>query len=137
MTDGPGPSTARIPPRARASRLTLLLLVAGNLGLQLAAVRLIKEASLLPPSRLLAIGVLMAGALTFAFGRFLLWGAMHKRFPLSVAYPVNALIFPLIVLMAWTYGEAVSVPQALGAALVTSGVLLALLASPAEEAAGP
>ena len=64
---GNGPAPAR---RGRW-KLTLLLLVAGNLGLQLTAARLIKEASLLPASEILAIALLMAVVLVLAFGRFL------------------------------------------------------------------
>jgi drug/metabolite transporter (DMT)-like permease len=128
-----------LPTRGRQgrSRSLLLLLVAGNVTLQLTAVRLIKDASLLPPSRFIAIGMLAAVIMVLAFGRFLLWGAMHQRYPLSLSYPVNALIFPLIVLMAWGYGEPVSSDQAIGAILVSAGVFLALLAAPADEPLGP
>lgn len=117
----------------------LLLLVTGNVGLQLAAVRLIKDAALLPPSRYVAIGLLGALVMVLAFGRFLLWGAMHRRYPLSLSYPVSAVIFPLVVLMAWGYGEPVSSDQAIGAILVSIGVFLAILASPApaDEPSGP
>jgi drug/metabolite transporter (DMT)-like permease len=117
----------------------LLLLVAGNVALQLTAVRLVKDASLLPPSRYIAIGVLAAVIMVLSFGRFLLWGEMHRRYPLSLSYPVNAVIFPLIVVMAWGYGEPVSADQAIGAILVSIGVFLAMAASPApaDEPSGP
>ena len=118
---------------AGGSRLRLLLLAAGNLGLQLAAVKLIKQTSLMPPTHYVAIAAMTVLILALAFGRFLFWGAMHKRYPLSLSYPVNALIFPMVVLMAWTYDEPVSTAQAVGAVLVTAGVFLALWSSPSEE----
>jgi drug/metabolite transporter (DMT)-like permease len=100
-----------------------------NIALQLTNATLIKFASNLSPLQLgLIAGVLVSVAI-LSFGRFVVWGAMHKRFPVSLAYPASALFFPCLVAVAAAFGEPVSAAQILGAGLVTAGVLLLLLPS--------
>ena len=55
-------------------------------------------------------------------GRFLLWGYIHRHYPISVSYPLNSAFFPLILLMGYYYGEVVSVNEIIGVALITLGV---------------
>jgi len=54
--------------------------------------------------------------------RFLLWGYIHRHYPLSLSYPINSLFFPFILIMGYYYGEPVSFYQVLGVILITSGV---------------
>lgn len=117
--------------RRRATAL-LVAFVVGNVFLQLLAAKLIKDASALPPSRMLAMAFLLGIVLVLAAARFVVWGEMHKRYPLSLAYPASALFFPLVVALAWFYGEAVTRMNLAGAALVTAGVVLCLLGNPGE-----
>jgi drug/metabolite transporter (DMT)-like permease len=107
----------------------LLALVALNIGLQLLNATLIKFASGLSAARLEWIAVVLVLVAGLSVGRFVVWGAMHKRFPVSVAYPATALFFPCLVAVAAAFGEPVSGAQIAGAALVTGGVLLLLLPS--------
>ncbi len=111
----------------RASALALVAFVCGNIALQLLAAKLIKDAATIPLSRPLLLAGLLGLVLALASLRFVIWGEMHKRYPFSLAYPASALFFPMVVVLAWTYGEAVTRWQAAGAGLVTVGVMLAIL----------
>ncbi|TAN11884.1 MAG: hypothetical protein EPN34_06075 [Burkholderiaceae bacterium] len=64
--------------------------------------------------------------------RLMVWGAIHKRFPVSTAYPITALFFPCLLILAWLYGEHISLIQITGASLVVAGVVI-LLWRPARE----
>jgi drug/metabolite transporter (DMT)-like permease len=121
--------------RHRATAL-LVAFVAGNVSLQLFAAKLVKDASALPPSQPFALALLLGVVLVLAAARFMVWGEMHKRYPLSLAYPANALFFPLVMALAWFYGETVTRMNIAGAALVTAGVVLCLLGNP-DEAPDP
>lgn len=105
----------------------LLALVALNIGLQLANAALIKFASGLSAAQLGLIAAVLSLVAVLSFGRFVVWGAMHKRFPVSIAYPATALFFPCLVAVAAAFGEPVSATQVIGAGLVTLGVLLLVL----------
>lgn len=69
---------------------------------------------------LVAVGIVLVIALNGA--RFLLWGSIHKRYPLSHTYPLTALFFPLILLVAYLFGEPVRVQQIGGTILICLGV---------------
>lgn len=120
-------------PPARTRTGLLLILVAVNIGLQLINASLIKYATGLLHAKPLLVAGLLAIVLALSFGRFVVWGAMHKRFPVSVAYPATALFFPCVVALAYLYGEHVSIAQASGAALVSLGVIALLRPSTAAE----
>ncbi|MGH9522844.1 MAG: hypothetical protein ACRD3E_09965 [Terriglobales bacterium] len=104
----------------------LLGLVALNIILQLVNAALIKYASGHTAEQAGLVTLVLATVTVLSFGRFLVWGAMHKRYPVSIAYPATALFFPCLVVIAAAYGEPVSLAQALGACLVTLGVVLLL-----------
>ncbi len=55
--------------------------------------------------------------------RFLVWGYVHKRYPLSHSYPLNSMFFPLMLAVAWAYGEAIRFNQVAGTALISLGVI--------------
>jgi len=111
----------------RASALALLAFVCGNIALQLLAAKLIKDAAAVPLSRPFLLAFLLGVVLALASLRFVIWGEMHKRYPFSLAYPASALFFPMVVALAWTYGETITSWQAAGAVLVTTGVMLSIL----------
>ncbi|MDB4575810.1 hypothetical protein N9112_02510, partial [bacterium] len=54
--------------------------------------------------------------------RFLLWGYIHKHYPLSLSYPLNSVFFPFVLIMGYYYGEPISYFQIIGVVLITSGV---------------
>lgn len=121
---------------AKQATALLLAFVAGNVALQLFSAKLVKDAADMPSSRPLAMGALLGVVLLLAAVRFLVWGEMHKRYPLSLAYPASALFFPMVVALAWAYGETLTPANLAGAALVTIGVVLCLLGNP-DEAPDP
>lgn len=47
---------------------------------------------------------------------------MHRRWPLSHTYPMTAVFFPLIIIMAAAYGEPIRLNQVLGGLLIAAGV---------------
>jgi drug/metabolite transporter (DMT)-like permease len=122
--DQQSPSAGSVPRQRRTG--LLLGLVALNIILQLVNASLIKIASGLTTAQMLLVELVLALVALLSFGRLLVWGAMHKRFPVSIAYPATALFFPCVVAVAAAFGEHVSFTQLLGACLVTSGVLLLL-----------
>ena len=116
-------------PRVRLRAGLLLALVALNIALQLANAALIKFASGLSAAQLGLVAAVLVVVAGLSFARFVVWGAMHKRFPVSIAYPATALFFPCLVAIAAAFGETVSAAQILGAGIVTLGVLMLLLPS--------
>ena len=120
---------ANATPRGRLRTGLLLALVALNIALQLVNAALMKFASGLPAAELGLLAAVLVLVAVLSFGRFVVWGAMHKRFPVSVAYPATALFFPCLVAVAAAFGEPVYATQILGAGIVTGGVLLLLLPS--------
>ncbi|MBB6184229.1 hypothetical protein [Oleiagrimonas soli] len=97
-----------------------------NIAMQLINASIIKYATQLLHVSPVLVALLLSAVIVLSFGRFLVWGAMHKRFPVSVAYPATALFFPCVVVLAYVYGEHVTTAQALGAGLVSLGVILLL-----------
>ena len=64
-------------------------------------------------------------ALVVYGGATLLWIVLLQRVPLSRAYPFAALGFVLVpAASAWLFGERITLPYVLGAALVVVGILV-------------
>jgi drug/metabolite transporter (DMT)-like permease len=113
---------------------TLLLVLVGiNIVLQLTSASLIKYAAGLGHAQVWALLGILSVVMALSLGRFAAWHAMHRRFPVSVAYPATALFFPCLVTLAWFLGEPVSLRQALGAVLVTLGVLMLIRTDADQE----
>lgn len=104
----------------------LLALVSINIALQLINASLLKYAAVMLHDHRGLVVMLLFVVIGLSFGRFAVWGAMHKRYPVSVAYPATAMFFPCLVALAYVYGEPVSVQQVCGAVAVSMGVLLLL-----------
>lgn len=99
------------------------LVVLTTVALQIGAALVLKALADHPhtPMLMLAAGLALVVALNGL--RFIAWGAAHKRFPLSLTYPLSAVFFPLMLLVSWQYGEPVAVRQVVGTVLITTGVL--------------
>jgi drug/metabolite transporter (DMT)-like permease len=117
-------TTGTVPPHRRIG--LLLALVTLNIGLQLVNAALIKYASRLTAGQLVVVVLVLTLVVILSFARFVVWGGMHKRFPVSIAYPATALFFPCLVAVAAAFGEHVSAAQIAGACLVTGGVIMLL-----------
>ncbi|MBI5136221.1 MAG: hypothetical protein HZA24_02670 [Nitrospirae bacterium] len=70
---------------------------------------------------------LLVGAVAFVAGlnclRFLVWGVAHKKYPLSLSYPLSSMFFPLMLGVSYLYGDPVRLTQVAGTGLITLGVL--------------
>ena len=114
--------------------VALVLLTLLNVGLQLASAALLKFASLRVDPALAFLLPVMGAVLALNVGRFVIWNAIHKRYPVSFAYPLSALFFPAVVALAWAMGERVGAWQVAGASLVMAGSILILVSG--QDAAG-
>lgn len=57
--------------------------------------------------------------------RFLLWGAIHKRYEMSKSYPLTASFFPLIFIVSLMQGETVlSWQKIMGVVMIVLGLLV-------------
>lgn len=112
----------------------LLALVSVNIALQLINASLLKYAAVMLHDHRTLVIMLLVVVIGLSFGRFAVWGAMHKRYPVSIAYPATALFFPCLVALSYVYGESVSTDQVFGAVFVSAGVLLLL--RPSRHARG-
>jgi len=68
---------------------------------------------------LLAAGI--AAVVFLNLVRLGVWGAAHKRFPLSTTFPLSSLFYPMMLLVAVAYGDPVGARQLVGAGLITAG----------------
>jgi len=99
-----------------------LAVVTVTVLLQLLGAAFLKQASLSARLGLLVPALLILCAFGVQGLRFLLWGYAHKRWPLSVTYPLTAIFFPMLIGLAAFYGEPVTLQQWLGGLCITAGV---------------
>lgn len=69
--------------------------------------------------------------------RFVAWGYLHHRFPLSHVYPLTALFFPCVLLLATLRGDSITPLQIAGTLLITAGSVLMATASRDETGNDP
>ena len=106
----------------KKSNLQALVLVLGTVILGLISAWWLKEAANNQHISLSALILLIGVVVGVNAARFLIWGYVHRHYPLSFSYPLNSLFFPSILIMAYFYGEPVRLPQILGVVLITGGV---------------
>ena len=92
--------------------------------MQLGSALLLKLAPDLHRDNLLSVGLILAAVLLLNLVLFVTWGALHRRFPIGIAYPASAAFLPALLAMAWWLGEDISPQQLVGAAIVLFGVCL-------------
>lgn len=62
--------------------------------------------------------------------KFLLWGNIHKKYLLSDSYPITAIFFPLIYIIAIFNGETqMEIKKTFGIVLILFGIYLVNLSS--------
>jgi hypothetical protein len=67
-----------------------------------------------------AAGVLVTGLNVV---RFVVWGVAHRKYPLSLSYPLSSMFFPLMLGVSYLYGDPVGFREVAGTGLITLGVL--------------
>ena len=74
-----------------------------------------------------ASGVWIAGLAVFAAAlvniiRLMVWRTAHRRYPLSLTYPLTGLTFPMVLAVSAFYNEPVGLVQLVAVALIAVGV---------------
>lgn len=105
----------------RTLRLAGLTLV--NTFVQIATMSLIKYSTAVAQTEYVVLFAFYVAILAFNLGRFVVWGRIHREFPLGIAYASSAVIFPCIVLLSIVYGEPFAWHQLVGVAFVMTGVV--------------
>lgn len=106
----------------KKSSAQAVMLVLGSVFLGLISAWCLKEVAQKQVISLFMLALILGIVIAVNAGRFLLWGYIHKRYPLSFSYPINSLFFPAILIMGYYYGESINMSQILGCILITSGV---------------
>ncbi|MFC7301544.1 hypothetical protein [Cognatiluteimonas weifangensis] len=120
-----------MPENRPAPRAALMVLIALNVALQLSSALLLKISPAFERETTFTVLAILLAVLALNVLRFLSWGALHRRYPLSLAYPASALFFPGILAMAWLFDEPVGPLQLAGTMIILAGV--ALLLAPDKE----
>lgn len=115
----------------------LLALSLLNVGLQLTSAALIKFAAMWSSPGFAVVFAMLAAVLALNAGRFVIWNRIHKRYPISMAYPLSAMFFPAVVVLAWFMHEPVQGWQIAGASLVMAGVIWILIPENNADAQPP
>ena len=103
----------------RAGPLLVMLLA---VALQIAGAAVLKALADGADRASLAFAAVGIGAVVLLnLLRIAVWGAAHRRYPLSRTFPLSALFFPAMLLLALAHGDAVGLLQVSGAVLVTCG----------------
>ncbi|HEB27820.1 MAG TPA: hypothetical protein ENI05_08605 [Porticoccus sp.] len=88
----------------------------------------LKTASSQPEDSWQIISLLFFAVLFVNGLRFVIWGYVHKRHPVSLSYPLGSTFFPLVLLIGhFIYGEPVSAQKLVGAAIIMLGVAMLVL----------
>lgn len=114
----------------RGSMPLLVSLTLFNVGLQLSSATLLKIAAVQVKPSMAFVTAILGLVLSLNAGRFVIWNTIHKRYPVSLAYPLSALFFPAVVALAWYMGERVGPWQIAGAGLVMAGTAMIVLSGP-------
>ena len=104
--------------------INVVLLVGGQLLFRVGARG--RDIAALPDMFRLMFSPFILAALFLYAGATLLWVYILTKAPLSYAYPIQALAFPLVVLLsAFLFNESVPVHRWVGIGVIMLGVLLA------------
>ncbi len=105
----------------RSVRLAGLTLI--NTVIQIVTMSLMKYSTAIERTQYVALIAFYGAILVFNLVRFVVWGKIHREFPLGIAYASSAILFPCIVLLSIYYGEPFAWHQLLGVGLVMTGVV--------------
>jgi multidrug transporter EmrE-like cation transporter len=100
-----------------------LVVVTATVLLGLVSAVLLKEASSQQNMSQLIMALIFFAVLFVNSLRFVLWGHVHKRHPISLSYPLGSLFFPMILLVGYFYyGEPVTVQKLVASVIIMLGV---------------
>lgn len=116
MNDVPNTLVAR-------SGWALIGLTSINIAIQLVIAGIVKYSTQVTLTTLWLLALIYVVVLTLNVVRFVVWGVIHQRYPLGIAYASSALLFPCIVALSAYYGEPVTWRNIAGVVLVMIGVV--------------
>lgn len=116
MNDVPNTPVAR-------SGWALIGLTSINIAIQLVIAGIVKYSTQVTLTTLWLLALIYVVVLTLNVVRFVVWGVIHQRYPLGIAYASSALLFPCIVALSAYYGEPVTWRNIAGVVLVMIGVV--------------
>lgn len=100
-----------------------LPMVAITVMLGIVSAVLLKEASSQAHLSWLAICLFFVAVMVVNGLRFVLWGWVHKRHPISLSYPLGSIFFPMILFVGhYFYGEPVTAQKLLASVIIMIGV---------------
>lgn len=101
----------------------LIGLTSINIVIQLIVAGVVKYSTQVAWTTLWVMILIYAVVLLLNVVRFVVWGVIHQRYPLGIAYASSALLFPCIVVLSAYYGEPVTWRNMVGVVLVMVGVI--------------
>jgi multidrug transporter EmrE-like cation transporter len=101
----------------------LIGLTSVNIVVQLIVAGIVKYSTQVAWTTLLTMAIIYAVVLLLNVVRFVVWGVIHRHYPLGIAYASSALLFPCIVVLSAYYGEPVTWRNIAGVVLVMIGVI--------------
>jgi drug/metabolite transporter (DMT)-like permease len=108
--------------RGPARRFAPIAVMLVAVSLQIAGAGLLKSlADARARASWLALGAGIAAVVAINVGRLAVWGFAHRRFPLSTVFPLSALFFPALLVLALAFGEPVRAGEVAGALCITAG----------------
>lgn len=100
-----------------------IFIVTVTVWLGLASALVLKEAANYNNLTLLLGAVVLAVILALNAMRFVLWGMVYKKHPVSNTYPLGATIFPLILIVGhYRYEESASPHKIVASLMIMAGV---------------
>jgi len=100
-----------------------LFAVTVTVVLGLVSAILLKEAAARPALSWMMMALFFMGVMSVNAFRFLIWGYVHKRHPISLSYPLGSVFFPLILILShFYYGEPISTNKFIASLIIMLGV---------------
>jgi drug/metabolite transporter (DMT)-like permease len=73
----------------------------------------------------LSVGLIFLAVMCVNFLRFIIWGHIHNRHPVSLSYPLGSIFFPLLLLVShFLFGETVTEQKLIASLIIMIGVAL-------------
>ena len=109
---------------SKTSGLRAIVLVLITVMFGVASAVILKEAALRPELGWFALAIVFALVVAVNGARFVVWGYIHNRYPLSLSYPLTSMFFPLVLALGYFYGEPITGPKIIGVMLITGGAAI-------------
>lgn len=111
-----------------------LLAVTAAVFLGLISAVILKEASASTELSLSFIILVIVVVVIVNGARFVIWGYIHRKHPISLSYPLGSIFFPLILVIGhFYYGDPISIPKIIGSIVIMIGVALLVIEEAGDD----